>query len=235
MEHSFLAFDIETVKLAPADASDWRPYRPLGISCAATLAKGQDEPQIWHGGRNYKRPTYRMNRDAVCKLVGYLGRQVVDGYTIVTWNGAGFDFDILAEESGMVDTCKRLARDHVDMMFHVLCQLGFGISLGAVAKGMGLPGKAEEMSGAVAPQFWAEGKRAQVLEYVAQDVRTTLALAEMCESERLLCWVTRSGRKRQMALPRGWFPVRAAQKLPQPITFWMTAQWPREKFAGWLQ
>ena len=113
-------------------------------------------------------------------------------------------------------------------MFHVLCQLGFGISLSAVAKGMGLPGKAEEMSGAVVPRFWAEGKRAQVLEYVAQDVRTTLALAEMYESERQLCWVTRSGRKRQMALRRGWFPVAAAQKLPQPITFWMTAQWPRE-------
>ena len=102
MKRRFLAFDIETVKLAPADASDWRPYRPVGISCAATLGKGQDEPQVWHCGRNYKRPKYRMNRDVVCKLGIYLGRQIVDGYTIVTWNGAGFDFEILSKELGMV-------------------------------------------------------------------------------------------------------------------------------------
>ena len=29
----------------------------------------------------------------------YLATQVENGYTIVTWNGLGFDFDILAEES----------------------------------------------------------------------------------------------------------------------------------------
>jgi hypothetical protein len=45
-------------------------------------------------------------------------------YTIVTWNGTGFDFDILAEESGMLAECKGLAVNHVDMMFHVLCRLG---------------------------------------------------------------------------------------------------------------
>ena len=235
MKRRYLAFDLETVKLAPAGACDWRLYRPLWISCAGTFANGQSKPQVWHGGRSSKRPANRMNRSEVCKLVRYLERQVDDGYTIVTWNGLGFDFDVLAEESGMVEVCKRLARDHVDMMFHVLCQRGFGISLGSVAKGMGLKGKAEGMSGAEAPRLWVEGKRERVLQYVAQDVRTTLALAEICESERLLCWVTRSGRRRLMALPRGWFPVRAAQKLPEPNTFWMTSQWSREKFIAWLQ
>ena len=54
----------------------------------------------------------------------------------------GFDFDILAEESGMLDDCRRLARDHVDMMFHVVCQLGFGVSLDSAARGMAFIGKA---------------------------------------------------------------------------------------------
>ena len=30
----------------------------------------------------------------------------------------------LAEESGMVDECRHLALGHVDMMFHVFCELG---------------------------------------------------------------------------------------------------------------
>ena len=69
-------------------------------------------------------------------LVKYLSKQVTAGYTILTWNGIRFDFDILAEESGMHAKCKLLALGHVDMMFHVLCQLGFGVSLNAAARGM---------------------------------------------------------------------------------------------------
>ena len=82
-----------------------------------------------------------MSQQEAVKLVEYLATQVRHGYTIVTWNGVGFDFDILAEESGMLDECRRLARDHVDMMFHVVCQLGFGVSLDSAARGMGMSGK----------------------------------------------------------------------------------------------
>lgn len=32
-----------------------------------------------------------------------------EDYTLLTWNGCGFDFDILAEESGMHEQCKALA------------------------------------------------------------------------------------------------------------------------------
>jgi hypothetical protein len=223
------------VKLVPLEASDWRLYRPLGISCAATLTTGQDAPTVWHGGRNAERPTSRMQRNQLRKMVGYLEGLVEDGHTIVTWNGVGFDFDVLAEESGLVETCKRLARSHVDMMFHMLCQLGYCISLSAAAKGMGLAGKAEGMTGLDAPRLWAEAQRYKVLQYVAHDTQTTLALAERCEVEHVLRWVARSGRQRQMALPKGWLTVSSAQRLPEPITFWMTAPLPRQKFTAWLQ
>ena len=86
----------------------------------------------------------------------------------------GFDFDILAEESGMLEECRDLAVSHVDMMFHVFCQLGYGVGLDAAARGMELAGKSKGMSGVLAPVLWAEGRREEVLEYVAQDVRTTL-------------------------------------------------------------
>lgn len=32
----YLAFDIEVAKETPEDAPDWKQYRPLGITCAAT-------------------------------------------------------------------------------------------------------------------------------------------------------------------------------------------------------
>ena len=89
------------------------------------------------------------------------------------------------------------------MMFHVLCKLGYGVGLDAAARGMGIAGKPEGMKGADAPVLWAEGRREEVLRYVAQDVRTTLALATACESCGSFRWVARSGRLRTMPLPRG--------------------------------
>ena len=46
----YMAFDIETARVAPSDESDWHSHRPLGISCAATLSADADQPRLWHGG-----------------------------------------------------------------------------------------------------------------------------------------------------------------------------------------
>jgi len=235
MSRKYLALDIETTKVTPANGRDWRLHRPLGISCAATLSGDSDEPLVWHGGINRKRPASRMNRKELRELVGYLARQVDGGYTIVTWNGVGFDFDIMAEESGILQKCRRLAVSHVDMMFHLLCQVGYGIGLESAAKGMDLAGKRGGMTGAVAPRLWAEGKRKEVLEYVAQDVRITLQLAQICEGRGFVRWMTRSGRKRELPLPKGWLPVDVAERLPQPYTLWMGDQWSRARFTAWLR
>jgi len=138
-------------------------------------------PLLWHGGANRKRPACQMNRQGAVRLVNYLERQVMHGYTVVSWNGVGFDFEILAEESGMLQKCINLAANHVDMMFHILCQLGYAISLDSASRGMGLSGKRAGMTGAQIPRLWADGCREEVLEYVAQDVQITLQLAQMCE------------------------------------------------------
>lgn len=234
MKRKYVAFDIETAKVLPANETDWNSHRPLGISCAATFLADSNELVLWHGGADRKSPTGRMSPQEAAGLVEYLATQVQRGYTIVTWNGLGFDFDILAEESGRLAECRRLAADHVDMMFHVLCQLGFCVGLNAAAKGMGLPGKSEGMTGAVAPVLWAEGKREEVLQYVAQDVRTTLDLATACEAGGAMRWIARSGKLRSMVLPEGWLRVNQAERLPQPDTSWMTDPWPRTKFTGWM-
>jgi hypothetical protein len=150
------------------------------------------------------------------------------------WNGLGFDLDILAEESGMLSECRQLAASHIDMMFHVFCELGHGVGLDAAVRGMGLAGKLEGMKGADAPVLWAEGKREEVLQYVGQDVRATLELATACEASGMFRWVARSGKVRSMALAEGWLMVSEAQRLPLPDTSWMDSPWERERFTGWM-
>ena len=141
MKRKYLAFDIETAKVQPENGPDWRTCQPLGIACAATLLTDCNEPVLWHGGSDRSRPADRMNPQEASGLVRYLATQVGLGYTVVTWNGVGFDFNVLAEESGMSAECRQLALGHVDMMFHVFCELGYGVGLDPAARGMGIAGK----------------------------------------------------------------------------------------------
>jgi hypothetical protein len=167
-------------------------------------------------------------------LVKYLQQQVSAGYTIVTWNGIGFDFDILAEESGMYSICRLLALGHVDMMFHLLCELGFGVSLNAAARGMNLTRKIEKRTGALIPNQWAGGRYEEVFGHVTRDVRTILALAKLCPERGFLRWITRWGTGRIMRLPGGWRKVSAAQSGPVPSEFHGHEHWSRERVVAWM-
>ena len=231
--HKYLALDIETGKIIDS-ASDWRSFRPLGISCAATLLSGDNEPSLWHGG-DRANPNDRMSREEAAALVHYLEDRTKEGYTLAHLERAWLR---LRHPGGGVSNAlpvPPLALDHVDMMFHVFCQLGFGVGLDAAARGMGLAGKLEGIKGADAPVLWAEGRREEVLRYVAQDVRTTLDLARICERCGALRWVARSGKVRTMPLPEGWLSVGTALELPLPDTSWMSDPWPRTKFTGWMR
>ena len=230
MERKYLAFDIEIAKQIPEGETDWKAHRPLGISCAATLARKYLDH--WHGGR-WQQPAHRMSALEARKVVDYLIKAYAGGYTISPWNGLGFDFDILAEESRMLEQCRDLALGHVDMMFHLFCLRGHALGLDKAARGMGLAGKTEGMSGALAPKMWAEGRYQEVLDYVAQDVRTTLDLAQAVDEAGYLEWVSRAGNVIHQEIDR-WLTVRECLELPEPDTSWMTDPWPRKKFAGWL-
>ena len=234
MPRKYVAFDIETAKILPAVVSELKAHRPLGIACAATFCSTDDSPQLWYGQNDDDKPASRMNRYEAAELVHLLSKFVDDGCTILTWNGLGFDFDILAEESGMSDECGRLALSHVDMMFHAFCEKGFPIGLDRAAKAMGLHGKSQAVESHMAPQLWAEGRTKEVLDYVAQDVRATLELARSCESQRALRWLTQKGSIRDLKLPRGWLTVDEARRLPEPDTSWMDDPIPRSRFTDWL-
>ena len=234
MARKLLAFDIETATDVPGEDFNWQPYRPLGISCAATLASDAEKPKLWYGGESADRPAARMDRQEARELVRYLVQMAAAGFTIVTWNGLGFDYDVLSEESGLGAECQQLALEQVDMMFHVFCLKGFPVGLDAAARGTGVPGKPAGMSGIKAPQLWQQGQHQKMLDYVAQDVHTTLQLASIGEQRRSLRWLTRKGTVSACALSKGWLSVRDALRLPEPDTSWMDKPMSRASFIGWL-
>lgn len=232
---SFVAFDLEIAALLPPDCTDLDAHRPLGITCAALAWQydgailsaticGHDE-----GGAI----TPRMSRGECAALVHLLGDLVAGGRKLLTWAGCGFDFRTLAEESGCHEACRHLAMGHVDMMYHLFCQQGHALGMDAAARGAGLHGKTDGVRGAQAPQMWADGCYAEVLAYVAQDVRTTLQVAQAVERDGCVRWTSRRGRPCNVPIDR-WLTVAEAERLPLPDTSWMDAPWPRIKFTAWM-
>lgn len=232
-----ISFDIEITKEIPEGTDDWKPLRPLGISCAATHVAGE-LPITWHGPRlrnGQLRPS--MTPIQCCHLAQYLVEARAEGYTIVTFNGLGFDFDILAEEcriGNIVEAIAGLALDHVDIFFAMLCEKGYGIGLNTAAKGMGLAGKTKGMHGALAPAMWAQGEQNKVLEYVKQDVITTTEVYEAIVEMGHLVWTSKKGRLNTWSPKSGrLLTVSEALELPEPNTSWMDRPFTREKFCGW--
>lgn len=250
----YLSFDLEICKELPED-EDWEQYRPLGISCAATLRSGDHRPIKWYPNQSMSMPGEgAMSKPELLKLIDYMDEQVDYGFIPLTWNGLKFDFDVLAEESGDKVSCRKLALNHVDMMFHFFCMKGFPLSLKAASKGMKLEGKTEGMSGALAPILWqgnderlieldredltkmsALDQRFYVLKYVAQDVIATLRLAEAIDKAGQLNWTSKKGRPNSAGFRKGFLTVSQALKLPRPSTSWMSDPIKREEFYQWIK
>ena len=234
----YLAFDTETTKPFPED-HNWRSVRPMGIACAAAYGVGDEKPRAWYNRSPNGEIEPALTQQQAQSLVNQITtltdpEKTPDPYTLLTWNGLGFDLDILAEESGMFDECRQIALDHVDMMFHFYCTQGYPLSLDKAAQGMGTPGKPEGMNGALANEMWNNADRLPVIQYCASDVRSTLALATECETQHRLQWTSNTGRTRFFNLPNGWMTVRQSLDIPQPDTSWMTDPIPRDTFTAWL-
>ena len=235
MPRKYLAFDIETAKDVPGADFNWKPHRPLGITCIASQTTDCDEPRVWLTKTPNGTPAPQMSRADVAAFVEHMSSAASEGFTPLSWNGLAFDFDVLAEESGLVDECRKLALAHVDMMFQIVCEKGFPVALKNAASGLQLPGKLAGVQGIDAPALWAEGKYDLVTEYVSQDVRTTIAVGDKSEMQRSFAWTTRKGTTSSMPLPKGWLSVEQALRLPLPDTSWMSDPLSRLEFTAWLE
>jgi hypothetical protein len=226
---STVVFDLETeVTPGPLDLERHVP----AITVGATLADG-GEPRLWYERSAEGCATGEaLSLQSARALVGYLADATQAGQTIVTWNGAGFDFRVLAQASGMVGVCTELAWGHLDLMFWFHCANGYSVGLDRAAQAVG-SGKTQGMDGQEAARLWAAGEYERVLEYAAQDVRALAAIYEGTQRSNALRWINSRGRLSRTAGPL--LAVRDAYELPLPDTSWMRrAPWPREKFVGWM-
>jgi len=233
------AFDLEIVKEIPEGTEDWRTLRPLGISCAAVLSNTEPLSALfYHKEKDTGLPeSGAMTQEEVQYLVKDLMWLVENGSYIITWNGLSFDFDVLAEESGMFEECKELAMNHIDMAFHFLCIKGYMIGLESAATGLGFGGKMAGMSGAFAPQLWASHMlkdRLRVLRYVHQDAVSTLEVFEQSSDLQRIPWIARSG-KPNIFYFKEWLPVKDCLNIQKPDTSWMDNPIIREDLYAWTE
>lgn len=233
MPRKYLAFDIETYKIIPNLTGELLAHRPLGISCIGALCADESQPHLFYSKDADGQPTGPMQKHDIAAFLDFLLEQTKARYTVLSFNGLGFDFDVLAEESGRLDDCRQLARDHVDIMFHLFCGQGYPVGLGAAAKALG-QGKSQGIEGELAPQLWQGGQHDKVLQYVAQDCKITLDVALKSEAKRSFSWINKKGGTSSFVLPGGWLTVQQALALPLPDTSWMTTPLPRSKFTQWL-
>jgi len=230
MKRPFAPFDIETAKVLPEDVEDIREHRPLGVSCAV-LVVGDSVPL-----RFFNPDDLAWTQEHAQMFLTTLEQHIEDGIRVASWNGLGFDLDILAEEAGegeWREKARKIALNHYDLMFQVMCTKGYPVSLQNSCKGFGLEGKLASVGGAKAPAMWAEGHRQEVLDYCAQDVKATLEVFESVEYASEFRWISKKGRPNSFDCPE-LLTVSQCLELPEPNTSWMDNPIPRTAFTHWL-
>ena len=242
----YLAFDME-IATPVADEADLLASRP-GIACAAFIREGDTRPLVIFDPATsadmFVPATKALTQEGATRILEELIAADDRGDTILTWNGAGFDFRLLADETGRHADCARLARHSVDMMFQVLCDRGHPLALDTALAGMGLPskihtvtladGRTVEVDGRLAPQLWQAGEHEAVMIYCGGDVAGTLALALACRDRKRLTWISRAGKTNHMKLGARWLTVEECLALPKPDTSWMTNPLRPEDVVSWM-
>lgn len=231
------AFDLETAKVLSQGVTDLKQHAPLGISCAAIALSDSEEVEVWAGSP-------QLCADECGTIVVRLQELVAAGYTIVTWNGASFDFWVLGQESDMVEACGELALTHVDLMVIVTFSKGYYLGLDKALAGARLGGKVtrvtlkdgtvlSEMSGSQAPRLWATGDQDAVIEYLKGDVTQLLALASVVERTGKIAWLSNRGRPQSVRVEK-LLTVEECFRIPQPDTSWMSNPPLRSDFVDWI-
>lgn len=232
----FAAFDLEIAKEIPENGK-WQSVSPLGITCAAVAFSDNTEPIIWKG-------IPHLTQSECQKIVLRLKEIENSGYTIVTWNGCGFDFAVLAEESGLLETCGELALNHVDLMLIVTFTKGWFLSFQKALLGAGLKGKRksvtlsngailEQMDGKKAPKMWSDGEYEAVLSYLKDDVLQLINLVEVVRKIEEIRWKSTTNTTIFVKVPK-IFTVLECFNIPQPDVTWMKSPPTRKQFIEWI-
>jgi hypothetical protein len=168
----YLIYNCEIVKCIPGDArfdefeycEGWSDYKGMGISVVATASSsGELKAFVWE-----------LESDRQKFL-----EQVAQAKEIVGFNSRSFDDCLMAANNVIISTT-------YDLLEQVRLAAGFGADYLSAPKGyryslqyLSLANDLSKTgSGALAPQFWQQGKRQEVIDYCLNDVRITQILLE---------------------------------------------------------
>ena len=251
----FVGFDLEIAE--PFPEGGWDKRSSLGISCAAIY--GESTMAFFPAPHNSERLPDRMSAFEARLMVDELLNAERRGAQIVTWNGLGFDFLVLAIEcqnESYAQLVREMALRHIDPFFNMFCDMGYGIGLQTAANALNVHGKLEGMHGSLAPLMWnasfpatdeetAEmaatgfergsiGAQNLCIEYVEQDAKATYDVYMALAETHNLYWTTRAGkRSRYPWRPRKLFgrllTCSEASMTEEPNTSWMTDREPPKR------
>lgn len=230
---SAIAFDIEIAAI-PEKGVLLDPFSKLGISVAA----GVDEvgmAQVWYGMTEDGFAAPRMSEREVLRMLDDLARYD----TIITWNGAVFDFLVAGVEAGDLDMARSLARgtQHIDLMM-LFCagrRHRLGLKAAAAACGSHKGGGGIE-SGLDAPALWAAGEYDRAVEYVLQDARATMDVYRHLSQYGGFRWRSSKGylNTYTVQFPRSQWSVAGLLGAEwTPAEYWITSPVVKDDFMRW--
>jgi len=232
----YVSYDIEIYEDLPEDFNgDLRGIHP---SVAAFCI---DTEKVYYYDDAPESPI--MKKETAQKLVRHLTKGLDKGYIPFGWNSLHFDFQILAHHSGMYEECGRLALNHVDGMFLIICKRGHFLGLDKVLKGASIESKVhivnfndgseyKDMDGSKAPLLWRQGEYSAVREYLAGDVIQPLKLINRLDKTKSIKWVSGKGKNNTVNVEM--LTVKEALNLPFPNTSWMEQPPNRQDFYSWI-
>jgi hypothetical protein len=253
-------FDIETSQLIP-HGNVWRPG-DLGVACASMAAEDGTILLFPARGTEYEP---RLAPDAVHEMIASQRELQLRGDRIVSFNGLGFDYRVLYENApqspGVLDLFRAVTLNHYDIMFQFFCEKGWAVGLGAILNGIEIKSsKGGIIGGYDAPAMWtgdgdskhviellerthttpgSQEARDLVLDYVENDSRATLEVAQFAQERGHLAYVSKAARRWSWPLMgKRLLTVSEALALPEPAKedlAWLKDPWSRDKFDGWLQ
>lgn len=213
----FVSMDIEITDPLPSEEYHWR--ESLGVSCCGTATP--DEPKTWAtpaDAGSYLTYRPRMDTDTLRVMCRYLQGQELSRHTIVTWNGLGFDFRMLAQDAldngdrDLAQDWARMALGHCDLAFQMRAERGYMIGLDTAAEALDAARKTEGMHGDMVPELWQGGpeQQAKCMAYVQQDAIATLDVAKSLWAKCSIRWITKRGNKARFP----WYPTFMVEHAP---------------------
>ena len=234
----YASFDLEIALEIPQGDFDLKKAGPLGITCIGVALSDTKKEIYWH-------EPGQLSKEECKEVVREFWDLAEQGYTFLTWNGLGFDFRVLAEESGMRYKCAKLALEHhVDMMLYVTFVKGWYLSLQSALEGAGCKGKLKEvilksgdvlkgMEGSQAPALWKAGEYDAVLRCLQSDILQPLDLVQYIEQHKEIVWTSKAGKPQCVLVPEMLLAYEC-YLLPEPDTSWMDSPPTREGFIEWV-